>query len=165
MTRTAAALLLLLALVSVGSCAKYKAAKLDKKEWIVIPVWTDPVTRTCRVQEKTPSEIRTEFKSNVFWIIAGTCEGAHTIAIGRSFEQGNKTYDLFEDAGTHLEGNISSAESGPSLILKGKLKDRLQKGLYKYRILIDGKPAEFRSAADEGDFFLCPVWPCGNFND
>ena len=160
--KTLALVTVVLAVLGLQSCVKWFRPHMagTKKEWIVLAVHTDS-TGACRLVEKTPGEIRTQSGSNTFWIIAGTCSGTHTIAIDRQFKKGGQTYDLFENTGTTLDGTIPSSVTGPSVILRGKLKNNLEKGRYTYTIKIDGQPAEFNSRADDGEYYLCPVWPCG----
>jgi len=171
MRRTASVVVAVLAMLTVGSSCRHKikVSHLDKKEWIVLPIGVN-ADGVCALQEKQPGDLRTEAKSQVVWIVVGSCplkDGKpQTIEIKRAFLKNGQGqgYDPFNDTGSKLKEDIPSAE-GSGIRLKGKLKDAVEKGRYKYTILINGQDAQWRSRADDGDFYLCPVWPCGDFND
>ena len=141
---------------------------LDKKEWVVLVVAVNNAGK-CALKEKQTSEIRTEAKSQVNWIVVGFCpadsEGKpQTISIDRKFvKQGGSTeFDPFKD-GSVLNVPVPTTSEGPWSRLIGRVKDTItenEKGRYKYKIRINGDVAEWRSAADDGDFYVCPVWPC-----
>lgn len=165
MNKTAAGVLILFALVVSGSCAKYKISHLPKKEWIVVAVGAD--AGVCKVTEQRPGEIRTESSGKINWIFVGNCPGNPTISIGSFTHKGGTVQlsDLFKDK-DKLSGTLPPPDGeGSTLRLQGTLKDNLQKAHYKYTIMIDGKDAQFRSSADPGDMYACPVWPCGDFKE
>jgi hypothetical protein len=160
----------LVSTVAVVSCAlkQLDLDDLDRKEWVVLSVVVHD--GKCSLRERHTSEIRTEGNSQVNWIVVGNCPAVNgkpqTITIDRKFRKNKKSeeFDPFKTEGSMLSVAIPT-EAGQSVILKGMTLDRDQitknrKGHYKYTILINGEIAQWRSPADEGDFFLCPVWPC-----
>jgi len=171
MRRLAILVVAALAAVTVGaSCGpkKLNVGQLDKKEWVVLAVGVNNAGK-CALREKQVSEIRTEAKSQVNWIVVGHCpavEGKQqTIAIDPKFKKGSEEYDPFKSEGSVLSAPIPT-EPNQFVHLKGLTLDQIpenRKGLYKYKIRINDAVAEWKSFADDGDFFLCPVWPCGDF--
>ena len=158
-----------LAVFSAGSSCRHKikVSHLDKKEWIVLPIGVN-AEGVCALQEREPGELRTEAKSQVVWIVVGSCPlkdgNPQTIEIKRTFVKHgqSKGYEPFVEAGSKLKDDIPTVE-GAGIRLRGRLKDVVEKGGYKYTILINGQDAQWRSRADDGAFYLCPVWPCGDF--
>ncbi|MEO6213684.1 MAG: hypothetical protein ABIP65_08670 [Vicinamibacterales bacterium] len=152
------------AVILTASCAaKYRFAHLPKKEWIFVAVGMD--NGICKVIEQRPGELRTEANSQVHWVIAGSCTGDLKVTIGdfRAKQTPVLQGVIFSASGTKLEGNLPSGGEEATLRLHGRLNANLEKAHYTYEVLIDGLPAQFKSPADRGDMFVCPVWPCGDF--
>lgn len=122
-----------------------------KNEYAVIAV--QDKNNQCKVKEKRPQDIYTEQGSSVTWIIIGSCSGSPAIEIDRAFLDGSATIDLF------TPGDLRTTTQNGNTIV-GHLKPVLNKGNYEYTILINGKPAEYESPADRGNFGVCPTWPC-----
>jgi hypothetical protein len=156
---------------------------LAKQETVAIELRWDAEARTCKLVRRTPSEFRTDAGAVVTWVFFGTCPET-TIAIRRQLTREGESFDLFDpDAeGRSLEGRMPavaqatvvqprapgvtpapSPGTASALILRARISGSVQKGRYKYQILIDGNPATFNQLADDGDFFVCPRWPCGGF--
>ena len=164
MKRTAVVAIAVLAVFGGGSSCrpKVKVANLDKKEFVIVPVGMQG--GSCVLLQKQPGDLRTEGDSHVTWVVVGSCEKNGkpvSIEIKRMLVKNNQDYDAFVDNGTKLTDFIPTSD-GPAVYLRGKLKPKanIQKGRYKYTVMIDGAEAQFQSRADDGDFFLCPVWPC-----
>jgi hypothetical protein len=163
--RTAVVAIAVLAVFGGGSSCrpKVKVSSLDKKEFVILPVGMQG--GVCSLLQKQPGDLRTEGDSHVTWVVVGSCDAKGgnpiTIEIKRKLVKNGGEYDAFVDGGTKLSGSIPTSD-GPAVYLRGKLKPRanIEKGRYKYTVLIDGAEAQFQSRADDGDFFLCPVWPC-----
>lgn len=159
------ALVVVLALGSLASCRKnIHFRTLAKQETVLIQLRTDG--GVCKLEQKTPPDIRTESKSLVKWIFIGSCQGGPSVGIRRAVMKEGKGYELFDlnDPETKLEEAVPE-QTGPPVILTARLKGDIEKGHYKYQVLINGQPAEFNSPADEGSLFACPDWPCGGFSD
>ena len=160
-----------LAMLTVGiSCGpkRLDLDDLDKKEWVVLAVGVNNAGK-CALREKQTSDIRTEAKSEVNWIVVGYCPAVddkpQTISIDRKFMKhgGTLEFDPFKNEGSVLSISIPTSQEGPWGRLIGRIKDTVsenEKGRYKYKIRINESVAEWRSPADDGDFYLCPVWPC-----
>lgn len=163
-------------LVMTPACGgkKYtlKLDDLGKKEWVVLAV--EMHNGKCKLAEKNPGDIRTDGKdgqSFVNWIVVGHCPAVdgkpQRIAIdSNSFEMDGNKFNPFQADGTVLEVDIPTSVAGPWSLLTGHVKHQNEipadkKGRYKYKVKINNSDAEWRSPADDGDFFLCPVWPCG----
>ncbi len=118
------------------------------------------VNGVCKVKERRPQAIFTESSSTVTWTVVGSCAGANSVAIERQFKVagGSGTKDVFV-SGANLS---TTAQDGNKIsgVLKPDLTPNGRKVLFYYTILINGRPAEYASAADEGDFMVCPAWPC-----
>ena len=158
------AFLLLLALGSSASCGKHINFRiLGKQETVLILLRTD-ASGACVLQQKTPQEIRTDAGSLVRWMFVGACQGSPKIGIRPTVMKDGRPHELFDLSSpeTKLE-DTAPATPGPPVTLSAKMKQNLEKGHYKYQVLINGQPAEYNSPADEGDFFACPFWPCGDF--
>ena len=114
----------------------------------------------------------TDAQSEVSWIVVGYCPPKNGVAqrIGidpGSFTKTNTTtkFNPFDMNTSVLEVDVPVSPYGPWSRIIGKLRPVSEipdtvKGHYKYKIKINKADAEHRSPADEGDFFLCPVWPC-----
>jgi hypothetical protein len=156
--------------IAVASCvAKYKFGPqetgLGKQEMVFIRIVQDG--SGCKLADKTPSEIRTEVKGKtgpgqITWVIAGSCENSR-VAISREFKKGGQRHPVV--TGLTAEGVEAKEGNKITATVRPDLPAGLQKALYRFEILINGKPAEFNSPADDGSFFLCPVWPCGDFKE
>ena len=134
-----------------------RAAESDwKKESVILYVWLDGRDGRCKLRERIPGEIRAESGSEVRWIIEGSCEGKHTISVDRRLKRGGVLKDLFVGSNP-IETGASDGESMSGTVRK---IEESEKGLYKYRIFIDGQPAHYNSYADDGNFEVCPDWPC-----
>ena len=166
MRRTAVVAVAVLVMFGGGSSCghKVKVSSLDKKEFVILPVGMQG--GVCSLLQKQPGDLRTEGDSHVTWIVVGSCElnkdgKPHSIEIKRQLVAGGQSYDAFVDSGTKLKDDIPTSD-GPSVSLRGKLKakENIKKGHYKYTVLIDGTEAQWQSRANDGDFYLCPVWPC-----
>ena len=167
MKRTKAVVIAVAASLTVGAACGPKTLnleELDKKEWVVLAVGVNNAGK-CALKEKQTSEIRTEAKSQVNWIVVGYCPAVEgkpqTIEIDRKFKKNGQEYDPFKDTSA-LKIDIPTTD-GQFGRMRGDVKDSVsadQKGRYKYKIRINQEVAEWRSPADDGDFFLCPVWPC-----
>jgi cysteine synthase len=129
---------------------------LSKSEWLIIPIWFDKSDNTCKLRERTPGEVRTEGDARVTWTIAGDCPGGHTVGISRRLKRGGRDHDLFAGSAP-IEANAVDGARMEATLNEPKL---IERGLYKYQVLIDGRPAQYNSLADEGNFFACPDWPC-----
>jgi hypothetical protein len=164
---------------------------LARQETVAIELRWDPKENTCKLVRETPSEFRTENGALVTWVFFGPCPGT-SIAIRRELARQGESLDLFEPddetEGRRLRGTVgasASADPAPAaarapaasgqmqvpgaeadaiLILRARMQGNLTQGRYKYRVLIDGRPAQFNPDAEEGDFWVCPKWPCGGFS-
>lgn len=164
MRQIVAAFVLLLALASSASCQKHlNFQSLGKQETVLIQIRTG-ANGTCVLEQKTPQEVRTDAGSLVRWLFVGACKDGPSIAIRKTVMKDGQEHQLFDlnSPDTKLEGT-APATAGPPVILTARVIKDLEKGHYKYQVLINGQPAEYNSPADEGDFFACPVWPCGDF--
>ena len=169
MRRTAFVAAALVALAG-ASCAKDfrfggKLIPLGKQEMVFIRVVQDADKR-CKLATKTPSEIRTDSDGStgpgqIKWVITGSCPGSR-VAISPEFKKGGgRRHQIV--TGLTTEGVAATAGEEITATVRRDLPLGLKKGVYRFQILIDGKPAEYNSPADEGYFFMCPVWPCGDF--
>jgi len=144
--------------------------KLDKKEWAVLVV--EMHNGKCKLKEKQTTPFRTQAGGEVSWVVVGYCPAQNGVAqrIGidkASFTKNNTTtkFDPFDANASVLEVDVPTSPFGPWSRLVGKIKPESEipaavKGHYKYKIKINKADAEHRSPADDGDFFLCPIWPC-----
>jgi hypothetical protein len=164
MRQMVAGLVVVLALGSLASCGHINFRILGKQETVLILLRTD-ASGACVLQQKTPQEIRTDAGSVVRWMFVGACQGGPKIGIRQTVMKDGRPHELFDlsDPGTKLE-ETAPATPGPPVTLSAKMKQNLEKGHYSYQVLINGRPAEYNSPADEGSFFACPVWPCGDFD-
>lgn len=126
-------------------------------EWVVLSIESDG--SVCKLAEQTPGEIRTAGGRTVRWIVVGNCPGEHTIAIERRLKKDSGQHDLF----TGSAPIQTNAVDGSRMAAVLRRLEQNEKGLYQYQVLIDGRPAQYGSDADLGDFFACPNWPCGQF--
>jgi len=129
--------------------------------------------------EKGPSTMRAQSEGGegtLQWLvdIETTDSRPHTIEID-NFQQGRvprKKQDLFQDPKT-LKAEIPAMAAGKTLKLHATLNSRLPQSVYTYTVFIDGEAAECkpekasnqRAAADVGELYVCPVWPCGDFSE
>jgi hypothetical protein len=142
--------------------------KKKKKERVVLAVEPGG-TQGIRLVEETPSTIRARGGKQVKWLVDvdDTDGRSHTLAIGKFEENGEaRSQDDIFEAGTRLYETIAADSKGKILKIKGKLNSRLNTHRFTYKVLIDGKEAEVetlgkaRANADDGEFYVCPVWPC-----
>ena len=134
MRQIAAILVAGLAVFSAGSSCRHKikVSHLDKKEWIVLPIGVN-AEGVCALQEREPGELRTEAKSQVVWIVVGSCPlkdgNPQTIEIKRTFVKHGQSqgYEPFVEAGSKLKDDIPTVE-GAGIRLRGRLKDVVEKG-------------------------------------
>ncbi len=167
MRRTINAVFVVLAAVGAGapSCARVGGPPANARdirtegtqEQVNLVVVTSDADGTCKLKEKTPTEIRTQGGDTVTWTIKGTCRGSHNIAIDRKLKKnGQDHHDPFTgDAAIQTTATDGATMSGTL-----KPADEIRAGHYRYRVLIDGRAAEHASPADMGSFFMCPTWPC-----
>jgi hypothetical protein len=186
MRKAAALVCVVFALVALGSCAKYRFGLLPAQEDVIIHL-----TKECTLAQRTPNELRTSPGRVVRWHFVGPCPDRkvgirptltkepdsasrrqqasgpalasrqHQQASGPALASRQQAFDLFDlgDKDTKLEDNGPDGKG--AVVLSAKLRGDAPKGHYKYQILIDGKPAQFNSDADEGSLFICPTgWPC-----
>jgi hypothetical protein len=166
-TATAAAVLLALAVAS-GSCAKYRFGRLGAQEVVVLQVWKDAKDGgKCKLVNQIPPEIRTARGRPLVWVIDGDCSDGDTITISREFRKNTEKHTLVGDK----DFQPVPAKKGERITatVRMDLPPGSRKGHFRYRVLINGKNAEFNSEAEEGSFFIsdfCPIWPCGDkFSD
>ncbi|MBI2223225.1 MAG: hypothetical protein HYU53_18705 [Acidobacteria bacterium] len=129
------------------------------KEAVILYVWLDARDGKCKLREKVPGEIRAQSGSAVKWFIEGSCEGAHTITIDRRLKRGGVLKDLFEG----IAPIEAPATDGQVMSATVRKIEEGEKGLYRYRVFIDGQPAQYNSEARDGTLAACPTWPCGDF--
>jgi hypothetical protein len=147
-------------------CPNCGIGSLPKQERVVLELrMHDGV---CKIDMKTPPDIRTESGATVSWLFIGGCANAVTIAIDSSVEDKNgQKHSFFDlkDKGTQLQRKAPPDGNGPPMFLTGVIGPIQAGGRYKYTVLIDNKPAQYNSNADKGDFIVCPNWPCGDFEN
>lgn len=155
------------AVIAATACSTHHGFTLGhapKQEWIAIAIGMRD--NMCKVVEQKPAEIRTEAGSQVHWIVTGGCTGPTSVAI-KGFKKGGnavQTGEIFDVNGSSLEDKLPSSADDAMVRLHGKVKTGLQKAHYTYQVWLNGTPAEFKSPADDGDMYLCPIWPCGDFS-
>jgi hypothetical protein len=155
--------------IGVASCSKAyrfgpKDAPLGKQESVFIEIVQD-AQGNCKLAHKTPAEIRTDADGphgpgKLTWQIKGTCVNS-TVAITPEFRKDGRNHKIV----TGLTSKGVPATDGEEItatVIPVRPPD-LRKGRYRFTILINGKPAEYASPADDGSFFFCPIWPCGDF--
>jgi hypothetical protein len=166
MQRIIAAAAVAFVLAGLTACAKYNFGSLGPQENVVLLLRMDTATNTCKLQERTPPELRASSGRTVRWMFIGSCGANTTIGISQQLTRDGRGFDAFDI--THQDTRLSEkAPADPStpLVLSARLRDGLEKGHYRYTVLINGMPAEYNSRADDGSFFICPRWPCGGFSD
>lgn len=162
MRKAAALVCVVFALVGLGSCATYRFGLLPAQEDVIIHL-----TKECKLAQRTPNELRTSPAGVVRWHFVGPCAD-RTVGIRHtltkepdSASRGQQAFDLFELQHRDTKLEDKGPDGKVPVVLTAKLRDDAPKGHYKYQILIDGKPAQFNSDADEGSLFICPTgWPC-----
>ena len=164
MKRTAIVAIAVLAVFGGGSTCRPKinVKNLDKKEFVILPVGMQG--NTCSLLQQRPGDLRTEGNGHVTWVVVGSCnkEGKPvSIEIKPMLMKvGGGSFEPFVAGASKLMDVIPTSDGSVSLRGKLKPKENIQKGHYKYTVLIDGVQAQFASPAEDGDFYLCPVWPC-----
>jgi hypothetical protein len=109
---------------------------------------------SCKLYDKTPPTLRTQHGATIRWIIAGNCGGRDRIHVEPMFiGPGGASVRAIEPK----EADVPAAE-GQHL---NATVNAVPKGLYRYTVKINNAPAEYDSRADEGEFYLCPMWLCG----
>lgn len=165
MKTPAAVALVAVTLASLPACARHQGLfkpPHDKGKQEIVVLHVNERSGSCKLYDRTPPEIRTQLGSDITWIVAGSCPGDR-ISIDPMFRRANGTPVRIVRS-TDLNGDIA-AESGQRLTaqVQTTLPKELQKGLYFYQVNINGVPAEYNSRADDGEFYMCPKWPCGGF--
>jgi hypothetical protein len=123
----------------------------QRQEWTVLVLMFE--NGVCKMGQKQPDSLHTSAGRVVHWVIEGNCPG-HTISIERSFKYNGQSIDILEP------GQLSAPASAGGPPITATLKQSVDRGDYKYTILIDGQAAQYASLADDGDMYVCPVWPC-----
>jgi hypothetical protein len=163
-----AGFVVVLALGSLTACAKINFLSLGKQETVLLQLRTDKTTGACMLEQKTPPEIRASGGSVVRWMFVGECQGGPTVGIRSTLmTRDGRPIDAFDSSFPEMKlEDTVRATPGPPVTLRARVRSDLERDHYKYQVLINGKPAEYNSEADEGSFFVCPRWPCsGGFKD
>jgi hypothetical protein len=160
--------LLAIGIVSCGKPYRFGSKsgfRLGKQEMVFVRIVQD-AQGNCKLADRTPSEIRTDSDDRngpgkITWEIEGTCTNS-TIAIAPEFTRKGRAYKIV--AGLTPKGVAASDGEKITATVIPNLPEDQKKGHYAFTILINGKEAEYASPADRGSFFLCPIWPCGDFD-
>ena len=166
MKRTAGVFVIVLGMVILAACA----SKFDRREvhekgrQEVVVLHVKLVSGKCLLFDRTPQEIRTQLGAPITWLIAGQCGDSDTIGIDPMFRlQGHPNARIVGPSDLNSSVPARAGNQLTATVLQQLPAGTPDKGAYQFRVKINGKDAEYNSLADEGDFYLCPSWPCGNF--